>query len=239
MTAVPTSTDVNLAVNDCPDDDSALKPARLCDVKLSVTPDTKLGGTLAKLKAHPIDTTVKSGHMSPGLSESYVGEAATSKTAATCEAAATATAAAKAPNTASTNTTSSGGTKTNSTAAVCIAATKLKKQKGAANGEASVHPLQTPTAFTAAPTPAASLPSPSKRGNHSCGAKMLTSTACNATGGAAAMPVPRLNEMPPGSEIERMRVHVPVENKRLCQAVQLSVSALILALGDGGSGGGK
>ena len=53
------------------------------------------------------------------------------------------------------------------------------------------------------------------------------------------MPVPRLNEMPPGSEIERMRVHVPVENKRLCQAVQLSVSALILALGDGGSGGGK
>lgn len=51
------------------------------------------------------------------------------------------------------------------------------------------------------------------------------------------MPVPRLNEMPPGSEIERMRVHVPVENKRLCQAVQLST--LILALGDGGSGGGK
>ena len=102
--AVPTPTDFNLFVDNHPDDEcDASLPARLDTVKLSVkTPDAEWGATLAKWKSHPIDTTeeranktgtaVDSGLISPGLTESSIGETTTSKTP---ESAATTTAMAK------------------------------------------------------------------------------------------------------------------------------------------------
>ena len=102
--AVPTPTDINLFIDNHPDDEcDASLPARLDTVKLSVkTPDAEWGATLAKWKSHLIDTTemranktgtaVDSGLISPGLTESSIGETTTSKTP---ESAATTTAMAK------------------------------------------------------------------------------------------------------------------------------------------------